>query len=402
MSQGNQPDTVRTVIDFLVVDDQEPMLQTIRGMLRSRGYSQVVLAKSGKDALKILKEHDVKFVITDWNMPHMDGMDLLKLMRRNPDFSEIPVLMVSDEASKEKFFYALEEEVDGFQLKPFVESELATALNTIVKKRSSQNPIQKELSAIRRLKLVEKYEDAIVQGKALLDRADNPDLIFVLAECHYQLGQFDQAGKLLERLLKERPNGKVLHMYGRIKMAEKNFTEALEYLQKANALNPLNTEREIDILESLLELGQEDKAAAAFETVMRKKPTDINLAAMGKTYLKHGMISEASKALNKAAEPIPEVIGTFNNYAMELRKQGKFKESIQQYLKCLKVVPNHPLIMVNLSRAYMEAHQPDKAIETLEKLIKKHPDFENGRKLLALILKKMEQEKKDLAAQQTP
>lgn len=383
----------KPVIDILVVDDQDPMLQMIRGMLRSQGYSQIMLARSGRDAFAILKKYEVKFIITDWNMPHMDGIDLLKLIRRNPEFMEIPVLMVSDEASKENFFYALEEGVDGFQIKPFVESELATSLNTIFKKRSSQNPVQKELSAIRRLKLLEKYKEAIAQGEALRATSGSPDLTYLLAECHFQLKQFDKADALLEKLLSERPNGKVLHLHGRIKMAEKKNDVALEYLRKANALNPLNLERGIDILESCLEMGDGEAAAAAFEAVMRKKPSDLNLVAMGNIYLKHGLLDEASQVLNKTAEPIPEVIGTFNNFAMELRKRGLLKESIQQYLKCLKVMPNHLILMWNLSRAYMDAAQTDKAVETLEKLVMMHPDYENGSKFLALVLKKQEQER---------
>lgn len=384
---------IKQDVNFLVVDDQDLMLQAIRDILHCQGYNHVLLAKSGRDAFAILKKCTVKFVVTDWNMPHMDGIDLLRLMRRNPDFSEIPVLMVSDEESKEKFFYALEEGADGYQLKPFIEIELVAALTTIIKKRNSQNPLQKELAAIRRLKLLEKYHEAIARGKALRATTDHPDLTYLMAECHVQLKQFKKAGVLLKKLLSESPNGKALHLYGRIKKAEKKNDVALGYLRKANALNPLNLERGIDILESCLEIGDQEAAAAASESVLRRKPSDINLVAMGKIYLRHGMLKEASQVLNKTAEPIPEVIGTFNDFAMALRKKGRFKESIEQYLKCLKVMPDQPLLLGNLSHAYIDAGQTDKAVETLEHLVRIHPNFAKGRKFLAQALKRQEQEK---------
>ena len=111
-------------VDFLIVDDQETMLQAVRNMLK-RGFSEseIVISQSGKEALDLFQDNTIKFLISDWNMPNLNGVELLKLLRNNPDNFNVPILLISDEVSRAKFLFAMEERVDGFQLKPFTEGK---------------------------------------------------------------------------------------------------------------------------------------------------------------------------------------------------------------------------------------------------------------------------------------
>lgn len=100
--------------DFLIVDDQDVVIQLMRSILRNNGYRKVYTAKDGKSALGILDKNKVDFVITDWQMPNMTGIELLTKIRNHPKYHHLPVLMVTEEMSEEKVIYAVEEGVDGY------------------------------------------------------------------------------------------------------------------------------------------------------------------------------------------------------------------------------------------------------------------------------------------------
>nr|WP_151702677.1 chemotaxis response regulator CheY [Nitrincola alkalilacustris] len=106
-------------IKILVVDDFSTMRRIIKNLLRDLGFTNVDEADDGKTALPILQQGRIDFLITDWNMPGMTGIDLLKAVRADPNLSHIPVLMVTAEAKKEQIIAAAQAGVNGYVIKPF-------------------------------------------------------------------------------------------------------------------------------------------------------------------------------------------------------------------------------------------------------------------------------------------
>ncbi|MCD8512674.1 MAG: chemotaxis response regulator CheY [Nitrincola sp.] len=104
---------------ILVVDDFSTMRRIIKNLLRDLGFTNVEEADDGKTALPILKQGRIDFLITDWNMPGMTGIDLLKTVRADPELSHIPVLMVTAEAKREQIIAAAQAGVNGYVIKPF-------------------------------------------------------------------------------------------------------------------------------------------------------------------------------------------------------------------------------------------------------------------------------------------
>ncbi|WP_240776189.1 MULTISPECIES: chemotaxis response regulator CheY [Nitrincola] len=104
---------------ILVVDDFSTMRRIIKNLLRDLGFTNVDEADDGKTALPILQQGRIDFLITDWNMPGMTGIDLLKAVRADPNLSHIPVLMVTAEAKKEQIIAAAQAGVNGYVIKPF-------------------------------------------------------------------------------------------------------------------------------------------------------------------------------------------------------------------------------------------------------------------------------------------
>lgn len=124
---------------FLVVDDFSTMRRIISNLLRDLGYSKISEAEDGEKAFKLLQAKDmtvpVNFVVTDWNMPVMDGLTLLQHIRNTPPTSHLPVLMVTAEAKKENIIAAAQAGADGYIVKPFNAATLKEKLDKIIQKR---------------------------------------------------------------------------------------------------------------------------------------------------------------------------------------------------------------------------------------------------------------------------
>lgn len=118
---------------FLVVDDFSTMRRIVRNLLKELGFTNVDEAEDGVDALNKLREGDFQFVISDWNMPNMTGLDLLKNIRADEALKTLPVLMVTAEAKKENIVAAAQAGASGYVVKPFTSATLDEKLNKIFK-----------------------------------------------------------------------------------------------------------------------------------------------------------------------------------------------------------------------------------------------------------------------------
>lgn len=115
----------------LVVDDFSTMRRIVKNLLRDLGFTNIQEADDGSTALPMLQGGDFDFVVTDWNMPGMQGIDLLKAIRADASLSHIPVLLITAEAKKEQIVMAAQAGVNGYIVKPFTAGTLKTKLDKI-------------------------------------------------------------------------------------------------------------------------------------------------------------------------------------------------------------------------------------------------------------------------------
>jgi len=119
---------------FLVVDDFSTMRRIVRNLLKELGYTNVDEAEDGVVALQKLNSSPFDFVVTDWNMPNMDGLTLLQTIRATAGLKHLPVLMVTAEAKKENIIAAAQAGASGYVVKPFTAGTLAEKLEKIFEK----------------------------------------------------------------------------------------------------------------------------------------------------------------------------------------------------------------------------------------------------------------------------
>lgn len=121
-------------LKFLVVDDFSTMRRIVRNLLKELGYTNVDEAEDGVAALQKLKGSNFQFVVTDWNMPNMTGIELLKAIRADASLKHLPVLMITAEAKKENIIEAAQSGASGYIVKPFTAGTLEEKMGKIFEK----------------------------------------------------------------------------------------------------------------------------------------------------------------------------------------------------------------------------------------------------------------------------
>jgi two-component system chemotaxis response regulator CheY len=116
---------------ILIVDDFSTMRRIVKNLLRDLGFNNTQEADDGLTALPMLKKGGFDFVVTDWNMPGMQGIDLLKNIRADAELKHLPVLMITAEAKREQIIEAAQAGVNGYIVKPFTAATLKEKLDKI-------------------------------------------------------------------------------------------------------------------------------------------------------------------------------------------------------------------------------------------------------------------------------
>ena len=117
---------------ILLVDDFSTMRRIVKNCLQEIGYTDITEADDGNTALPMLKAGAFEFLITDWNMPGMPGLDLLKAVRADAKLAKLPVLMLTAEAKREQIIEAAQAGVSGYVIKPFTAAVLKEKIDKIL------------------------------------------------------------------------------------------------------------------------------------------------------------------------------------------------------------------------------------------------------------------------------
>ncbi len=122
----------------LVVDDSPTMRRMVKNVLAKLGYSDVLEAEDGMQALKMLEEHSVEFLIIDWNMPGVSGIEIIHWLRRQEAYRSLPVLMISIRNNREDIMQAAQAQVSGYLLKPFSPATLQQKIEQILATQNAE------------------------------------------------------------------------------------------------------------------------------------------------------------------------------------------------------------------------------------------------------------------------
>lgn len=375
-------------VDFLVVDPSGEQPCFVEKVLHENFSKNILRVTSATKARKILKGIRVQFVITVFDMQSMNGIELIKLVRRVPALFETPVLIIFAQSQKEYMIYAIEEDVDACLLAPFSADDLLGAIRRILEGRKGGSPTQQKLKAAKMLLLYKKYDKAIAVAQEVLAKEENDGAYLILSEAYYWQQDYDKATKYLRRLIKRRPDGKTMHLLSKVCRAENQCGDAVAYLMKAISQNPYNLDLKIDLGKFYLDVGIDESADRLFQEVFSSQPSDLHLIKIGKAYLRKGNLKKAGEFLGQTVWPIPETVYIFHQYALALATEKRYEESAEQLKKCLHIVPNNIAFLLGLGAMYTQMKQMGRAVKVYKHVLRLEPENKKAQRLLNLLVQK--------------
>lgn len=374
----------RRKVDFLLVGEAEEVFARDLELLQRAGYRHLLFVEGAVKARSILRRYPVDFVIAELAMARMNGMELLKLIRRNAALVDLPVLLISADKHREMVLYAIEEQVDGYLTRPYSGEDLLCALNKIRLQRRDMTPVQEKARQARHAFLAGEYERSLALAKEILaEEVENGEALYLLSESYYRLRDLEKAKKYLAVLLKLQPhNYKALHLLSKVSRADTQAGDAFSYLLSAHNQSPRNVELTIDLGKLYLEMGMAEKAQEVFASVMAANPTDLNLVKMGRAYLKRGQIAAARGYLEQAVQPLPELVYVFRELAEKLWALGELEAAVVHYEKCRRMAPNDGEGVIALGKLYKSMGREEEAREVLFQYMQEHPDDQAAAELI--------------------
>jgi two-component system chemotaxis response regulator CheY len=232
---------------ILIVDDKTNMRRTIRNMLRHLGFTNLDEAEDGDVALRKILADQFDFVICDWNMPRMSGLEVLRALRKQDKYRSLPFLMITAEVEEGTVAESIEAQVDGYILKPFVPRTLEDKMVDILKRKLNPSDLDTHLRLADAYFHAGEYDKTHIElDEAAKISPRNPKLHFTRGLAYEAQGNFQEAESAFQMSRKTGPKfvrarEKLAEIYSR----QGKTSEMLSVLKEAVRVSPKNPDRQM-------------------------------------------------------------------------------------------------------------------------------------------------------------
>jgi two-component system chemotaxis response regulator CheY len=300
------PKTMRVMI----IDDHDPMRKALRRILSGMGFGTIIECIDGGEALKTLSKSSVDLIISDIFMRKVDGFTILKKVRTQDIGADIPVIIVTGEATKEDIVKAADLGADDYVLKPFQISDIEKKVSAVLLKYYSPTPLLKLLREGDKLALQGNHLDALKLYEAAT-RLDpkSPRAKFSKALMLSTLGEPVEAVKILEESSKEHPAyNKNFAALADIHMYRNDPRSAIDAMRHELELNPRQIERQNLVANLLMNDGQYEEAIKHFKAALLENPKDKEaILGSGRAFQKLGNSEKALYYYRRARRQYPSL-----------------------------------------------------------------------------------------------
>jgi tetratricopeptide (TPR) repeat protein len=328
-------------LSCLLVDDNPVAIRELTDNLKYIGHKDIHNSNNGNDAWSMLQIKKFDCIFSAWEMPDMSGLALLKIVRRDDRFFNIPFFLSSDAFTKVKVIQAGEAGVTGLIAKPYALDTIKRKMEVLSETLEERPPIKEEIKLEEALDAIESKE----YGNAL---------------------------EVLEKLLQEGESAEVYYNIGYIKTTQERYDEALEAFRKATQLDRLFAKAYEAMGRVYKEIGRPEEAEKCLQ-----KAADI--------YMDKEKTDNAEEILNEILEISTDSINVYNSLGVLSRKKGDYEQALKHYNQALKVHPNEPYIYYNIGRLYMEMKDPENARGYFKKALSLDQGFQEARDILNAI-----------------
>ncbi len=370
-------------ISFLIVDDMANMRRTIKNMLKYIGYKKFYEAPNGLLAFAKLQNHPINFIITDLNMPVMNGNEFIRKVREDPVLKYTPIIIISGESDKDFIANAAEIGADGYLIKPFLVTTLESKIKEVID--ANINPKRATYHYIKGCQYLETkyYKEALQSFKEAIKIDSKFSKAYGgMAKVFIENNQLDKAEKVLLEAIKLNKNYiEGYHLLGEIYKKTNNLEKSAEYFEIAHDLNPKNSQRTLELGKINIDLKNYNKAKQYFKKVLEENKENNELRLkIADILFENNLTDDAIDFYNKLAIDYPDFLVVYNRLGIAYRKQKKFDKAIDAYNKALIYgSKKDEKVYYNIGRCYYEMGDIKKAIEYMEKALKINPSFKEAK-----------------------
>jgi DNA-binding response OmpR family regulator len=375
-------------LNVLVVDDMPAIRRMLRQMLQHLGVKgDIQEAGDGQEAWEALQQRPFDLVVSDINMPRLNGLDLLRRLRANPQYQTTPFLMISGEVSEDIVAAAAESEVDGYLLKPFKIDSLECRLRGIIMHRYQPSQGEALFRKANELCLASRPVEALPVLERLTQSPfrKQAKVFNLMGECHQSLGAQEDAVSCFQEAMDINP--KYLKAYqnlATVLMSRGDLATARGCLEEAAKLSPLNPERLYTLGKLCLQDGAPEKAKKYLQESWRlgQYVPPHRRSEMAETFFAAGLDQVAEELFRQAIDAAPQDAHLYNRLGVALRRQQKHRQALEYYHQALKLDPKNEKVHFNLGVLYFDLGERDRAREAMDLALKLQPHFSEAQDFL--------------------
>ena len=340
---------------IMIVNDKHDLRAILRDYLRNDGYLNLTISENGRSALRKAVTEPPDLIIADYELPGLNGLELLREVRREKSLHEVPFILLSPETNQKYVALAAEYKVNAFIVKPFSHQTLTDKVNRLLEHHLNPAPSYVMYQEANNLVQAGDLEGALTRYQAAVEATRKS-----MAVIHYKMGQVHELMKHEDQAETQYHEAVGMSKYfvdafdalGTMNMRHQRTNQALTYFRRSTDISPLNAQRQLGLGEALLETGDFQGAEQAFKTALSLDPSQTH---------------------------------AFNRLGVSLRRQGKLQEASEYFLRAVEVSDDDENLYYNLSRVYLDQGDQDQALSFLRKALGVKPDFKEAQDLIAQI-----------------
>ena len=399
----------------LVIDDMLNMRRTIKNLLRHLGINNVLDIGDGHIALKMLREgpaaglpkyavsqsknsaldtllenetiklftgpkavNECLFILLDWNMPLMSGIEVAREIKNDEALRDIPILMITAEIEQNQVAKAGEIGVDGYLVKPFDGIKLSESMLNIIKAKENPPEFVRLIKQGEKLLEAGDHVNALIAFEKSRKLSDSARVQVCIGKAHEKGGDSDKAVEYYVAATQKNPKYLTAYIMAvNLYMKNNKGNLALQHLEKLCNISPNDPERQVLLGRLQLEAGNAPGAEKAFKNAM--KYDKRTAGEIGEAYFKGGMMKQAEEYFREALKIGANDVHVYNRLGIILRGQGKWREAIEDYKKAIALEPDDEAILYNMGKAYLEGGNRMDAVDCFEKALIINPDLKPAR-----------------------
>jgi CheY-like chemotaxis protein len=357
----------------LIVDDSEGMRKSIRGMLKVLNYGNLFyFAADGKEGWNILQEETMDLAIVDWNMPNMNGVELLGLIRENRKLRDMPVVMVTAEANNEIVAEAAESYIDAYILKPLTIQSLGDKIIQVVDRVNNPSPMISHLKKARELEESGDIDGAILEAKrAVFAENTSSRPVRELGYYYYKKGHMNEAKKwFMHAADMNKVDVFAFHYLGQIYLDRNQIDKAAQCYDQAMNISPRHISRALDFGKILVKKGMQAKARKVFNKALELTDDPLGLhESLSDFCLEHEIYSYAIDLMKFVLKHVPTRTDLLLKVGVAYEHLEDYKQALPYFLEADKKQENNIEIKLHIAETYLSLNQKLRAESVIKSVL---------------------------------